>query len=68
MNEEEAALMPLKMWLDKQCTGALAEIKIMWKRIHNLSDTNTAIIKQQIKQQKKIRILEKKVKELEGKV
>ena len=61
------ALMPLQMWIQKECGNALREIKRMQKQVWALLESNTRICKMQIKQQKELRALKKKVKELEVK-
>ena len=61
ISEEENALMPLKMWLDKQCLSTLKKVNKMEVRIHDLLTVNTEISKRQIGIQKKIRALEAEI-------
>jgi len=58
MSEEEHALMPLKMWLDKQCLSTLKKVNKMEVRVHDILNVLTEISKRQIGIQRKLRAQE----------
>lgn len=64
--ELKQALIPLHMWLHRECNNTLVKIKTIEERVYALIDSNTRICQTQIKLQKKIKVLEKRIKVLES--
>ena len=63
MSEEDVVdgLMPLKMWLDKQCLSTLKKVDRMEVRVHDILNVLTEISKRQIGIQKKLRAMDAEI-------